>query len=130
EYLFEQIGLDTEVRIINEPVKMGWNGEQLVMEVHPVLETLISNASGPESPDSEDAVSEVAAENLAKDVTDEVPVRDPLTYVTERFIAATNVRAGELDWQLVEDMIGRSDGIPGIVGQSIKNAAASAASKQ
>ena len=130
EYLFEQIGLDTEVRIINEPVKVGWNGEQLVMEVHPVLETLISNASGPESPDSEDAVSEVAAENLAKDVTDEVPVRDPLTYVTERFIAATNVRAGELDWQLVEDMIGRSDGIPGIVGQSIKNAAASAASKQ
>ncbi len=129
EYLFEQIALDTEVRIINEPVKMGWNGEQLVMEVHPVLETLISKASEPESPDSEDTVSGVVAEDVAKDVMDEVPVRDPLTYVTERFIAATDVRAGELDWQLVEDMIGRSDGIPGIVGQSIKNAAASAASK-
>ncbi len=96
EFLFGLVGINTKVRIINEPVKFGWNGDELVMESHPKLEE---------------------------------GDRDPLTIVTELFIAATGERAGELDWQLVEEIVGRSDGIPVPVGQSIKNAAASAASE-
>ena len=39
--------------------------------------------------------------------------KDPLTYVTEQFIVATAERAGQLDWDLVEELVERSDGIPG-----------------
>ena len=53
--------------------------------------------------------------------------KDPLTYVTEQFIATTAERAGQLDWNLAEELVERSDGIPVTVGEGIKNAAASAA---
>jgi len=50
--------------------------------------------------------------------------KDPLTHVTEQFIAATAERAGQLDWDLVEAVVKRSDGIPVVVGDAIRNAAA------
>jgi hypothetical protein len=58
-----------------------------------------------------------------------VQPKDPLTYVTEQFIAVTGSRAGALDWDEVEVLINRSDGIPAAAGTGIKNAAASAASQ-
>jgi len=124
EFLFPNVDVNTPVRIINEPIKLGWFGNELVMEVHPVLES---------------AAPEVDAELIAADVDvdtgDEESVeadvqpKDPLTYVTEQFIAVTDMRAGQLDWNEVEILIGRSDGIPAAAGRSIKNAASSAASK-
>ncbi len=118
EYLFPKIDMETSVRIINEPIKMGWAGGELVMEVHPVLETA--------PPDPEEAASEEVAEDVVVEVTE---IKDPLTYVTEQFIVTTAERAGQLDWDLAEQLIERSDGIPVPVGQEIKNAAASAASQ-
>ncbi len=112
EFLFGKVDLKTPVRIINEPVKMGWAGDELVMEVHPILEVAMPEL------DAED--QEETAEETAK---------DPLTYVTESFIATTAERAGQLDWHLAEQLVKRSDGIPMPVGQEIKNAAASAASE-
>ena len=124
EFFFPNVDVNTQVRIINAPVKLGWFGNELVMEVHPVLES---------------AAPEVDAELIAADVDvdtgDEESVeadvqpKDPLTYVTEQFIAVTDMRAGQLDWNEVEILIGRSDGIPAAAGRSIKNAASSAASK-
>ena len=120
EFLFGKIDLKTAVRIINEPIKMGWSGNELVMEVHPVLEVVM-----PEVADV--AVDEAMQEN-AEDVLDVVvETKDPLTYVTEQFIETTAERAGQLDWQLVEQLVNRSEGIPTSVGQGIKNAATSAA---
>jgi len=116
EYLFGKIDVSTAVRIINEPVKMGWDGDQLVMEVHPVLAVVVPQ---PDEDVQEEGTNEpdvVIAEN-----------KDPLTYVTEQFIATTGERAGQLDWHLAEKIVDRSDGIPTSVGQEIKNAAASAA---
>ena len=116
EYLFGKIDVDTPVRIINEPVKMGWVGDALVMEVHPVLEVAVPP---PEDGDVEEA-SEAALDEIVR-------TKDPLTYVTEQFIATTAERAGQLDWHLAEQLVERSDGIPVTVGEGIKNAAASAA---
>jgi L,D-transpeptidase ErfK/SrfK len=120
EHVFSQIDINTRVRIINEPVKIGWEGAHLVLEVHPVLEAAAPQPAvdTPGSEDSPDAVPEVILEPA---------VKSPLTYVTERFIAATGTRAGSLDWQRVEQMVDRADGIPERVGQEIKNAATSAA---
>ena len=120
EFLFERIKVKTPVRIINVPVKIGWDGEELVAEVHPLLEAA--------QPLVDESLEQL--EKLDADV--EVPVpdpesKDPLTYVTEQFIAATSERAGQLDWDRVEELVGRSDGIPEVVGVRIKNAATSAA---
>jgi len=113
DFLFGHIDVSTKVRIVNEPVKIGWYGDALVMEVHPVLK-----------------VEALLAESEVQPVEDgDIVARDPLTIVTEQFITVTGERAGELDWYLVEEILGRSDGIPVAVGQRIKNAAASAASE-
>jgi len=127
-YLFNYVAVDTPVRIINEPVKIGWQGDALVLEAHPILESSVGKTSDEPSPD--DAIAEDtpdAIDVVAED--DSTGDKDPLTYVTEQFIVATAERAGELDWSLVEAAISRSDGMPVSVGAGIKNAATSAASE-
>ena len=126
EYLFPNVDVNTPVRIINTPVKIGWFGDELVVEVHPVLEAVVSEGN-----------EELVAADIdvdTGDVTtgeDEVaaPPKDPLTYVTEQFIAVTGSRAGTLDWDTVEVLVNRADGIPAAAGTGTKNAATSAASQ-
>ena len=122
KYLFGQVGTNTAVRIINEPVKIGWSGNELVMEVHPILEMAAPTVDEPTQ-------DQVVVDAVDAPVSVEVDGKDPLTYVTEQFIAVTGVRAGRLDWYLAEQIVDRSDGIPTAVGQGIKNAATSAASQ-
>ena len=125
EFLFEQVGIDTEVRIINEPVKMGWDGDQLHLEVHRVLDEV------PAAVEDIDGVVivEPATEEKAETAVVEAPVRGRLTSLTVQFVAATNAKPGELDWDHAERLLERADGIPAQVGRSIKNAATSAASE-
>ena len=120
EFLFQHITVNTAVRIINAPVKIGWDGEDLVAEVHPLLETpqLLAAASL-------QRIEKLDADIELPDVSSES--KNPLTQVTEQFITVTAERAGQLDWGLVELLVKRSDGIPEAVGTSIKNAATSAA---
>ena len=120
EFLFERIQVKTAVRIINVPVKLGWDGEALVAEVHHLLE------------EPQRLPEETAEQIESLDADVELPEvesfsKDPLTHVTEQFIIATAERAGQLDWDLIEALVKRSDGIPEVVGTSIKNAATSAA---
>ena len=115
-FLFDQVSVNTPVRIINEPVKVGWHGDELVMEVHRTLEIV------PFETNSGEITNEVLPEDLLVQ-----PERNILTALTEQFVAATNTRAGELDWERAEDLLERADGIPMPVGRTIKNAATSAA---
>lgn len=122
EFLFDHIRVNTPVRIINVPVKIGWEGEALIAEVHPLLASA--------QPLVDETLEHI--EQLDADV--ELPVpdpssKDPLTYVTEQFVVATAERAGQLDWDRIEALVERSDGIPEVVGAGIKNAATSAAFK-
>ena len=148
DLLFPLIPINTPVRIINAPVKIGWQGNELVIEVHPALETAPSATSdepqrdaavvatsaadddgetavddGATSVDGESGDAPALSEATHADLAD----KDPLTHVTEQFVAATGDRPGQLDWQLVEDAIDRADGVPAAVGEGIKNAATSAA---
>jgi len=129
-FLFGQIPNNTAVRIINEPVKIGWDGDELVMEVHRSL------AVAPvvkESLDESDGLDEVAAaqseEGVLEDDVEIVVVKDRMTSLTEQYVAVTNSRAGRLDWDAAEHLLDRADGVPVVVGSSIKNAATSAASE-
>ncbi len=124
EYLFPNVDVNTPVRIINSPIKLGWFGNELVMEVHPVLDS-----PKPEV-DAELIAADVDVDTGSEEsVEQDVQPKDPLTYVTEQFIAVTDTRAGQLDWKEVEILIGRSDGVPAAAGRGIKNAATSAASE-
>ena len=113
EFLFDQVGVDIPVRIVNEPVKIGWDGDALVMEVHPVLdeapETTVDEPGG-----------EVHVESAPEDAPGEEdePPRDPLTYATERFVSVTRERPGRLDWNRVEAVIGAATGVPSLVGEA------------
>ncbi len=127
EYLFGQVSINTPVRIINEPVKIGWDDDELVLEVHRTLEIMDPlPATETQEPDAPAAVVAVA-----KDVVQEVgppPVKDALTSLTEQFVAATSSRPGELDWDRAELALQDANGVPAPVGRGIKNAATSAAS--
>ena len=124
EFLFDQVAVDTPVRIINEPVKIGWYGDELMMEVHRPLDSApVIDA---------EAADGVVVDTAATPAIDQVVVpaaRNRLTSVTVQFVAATSSRPGELDWDFAEALLERADGIPAGVGRSIKNAATSAASE-
>lgn len=144
-FLFDEIAVNTPVRIINEPVKLGWDGDAIVMEVHRTLE------SGPEDADlaagvADQPESEPAAEALAESAPEASgsaaerpqdaqrepesivpPAKDSMTLLTEQFVAATSLRHGELDWEVAEVLLEAATGIPSPVGRAIKNAATSAA---
>ncbi len=120
-FLFGKVSVDTPVRIINEPVKIGWNGDDLIIEVHRSLEMTPPAANG----DSEtDALSQSAA------IPPAPLLRDNLTALTEQFITATNARPGELYWDIAEQLLERADGVPTLAGRQIKDAATSAASEK
>jgi L,D-transpeptidase ErfK/SrfK len=119
DYLFGRVNVSTAVRIINEPVKIGWNADELVIEVHETLEVTL-----PETVVSEDVSGEEAPAEVEPPI-----VRDAMTALTEQFVAATNERSGQLDWDTAEELLARSDGIPAVAGRRIKDAATSAASE-
>lgn len=139
EFLFDKVSVDTRVRILNEPVKVGWNGDELVMEVHPVLdekpEVTVDEPGGEETVAAE-AEAESGADNAndADDAIDEgvetgvaaVP-KDPLTYATESFISATRDREGRLDWSVVEALIASANGMPATVGRGVVDSTVPAA---
>ena len=120
DYLFGRVDVKTPVRIINEPVKVGWNGDELVVEVHRTLDV-----ASPEAP-VEDENGVIAEVSTPLDVP---VVRNAMTALTEQFVAATNERRGMLDWDIAEDLLARADGIPAVAGRKIEDAAASAASE-
>ena len=116
DYLFGRVGIDTAVRIINEPVKVGWDGDELVVEVHETLEVA----------PPEDTEAETSEESVAEEVP---AVRDAMTALTQQFVRATNDQPGRLDWDVAEELLARADGIPAIAGRKTKDAATSAASE-
>jgi L,D-transpeptidase ErfK/SrfK len=120
DYLFGRVDLNTAVRIINEPVKIGWNGDELVLEVHRTLEEAPLEPEAGLLPglEPESGLPAVA-----------LPVRDAMTTLTTQFVLATNQRAAELDWDIAEALLHLANGIPTIAGRRIKDAATSAASE-
>ena len=64
EYLFGHLPVDTPVRIINEPLKFGWDGDELLLEVHRTLA-----AAPPPSADDPDHAADVATPSAADGTT-------------------------------------------------------------
>jgi len=82
EQFFKMVPVNTQVRIIHQPYKMGWQGEQLFMEVHAPLE-------GQEQNDF-----------------------NSLTNITRMLVAATQDRTVAIDWAKAEAAFRRPNGVP------------------
>ena len=82
EQFFKQVAVNTSVRIVHQPYKMGWQGEQLFMEVHTPL-------VGQEDRDLHS-----------------------LTNITRLLVAATQDRPVAIDWAKAEAAFMRPSGVP------------------
>lgn len=83
--MFSQVPDNVPVRIINQPVKTGWHGDELYLEVH--------------TPLAEDS-------DLAESLVD---------IAFRRVQAAIGSRAVSLDTRAVRDVAARRDGVPAVV---------------
>jgi L,D-transpeptidase ErfK/SrfK len=93
EWLFPRVDVNTPVQIVNQPVKFGWQGDDLYLEVHPALEVVEDPDAGSEG------------ENA-----------DTMTLVTQAYVRATAEREGQVDWQRVAQTFEAKLGIPVKVG--------------
>jgi len=97
EALYKTVPVGTPVNIVNQPVKIGWTADgTLYLESHPALHE--SNVDG-EAVADESAASEPIQES-------------PLTSLMRAYIAATDERQVQLDWDTAERVAQLGSGVP------------------
>jgi L,D-transpeptidase ErfK/SrfK len=79
---FKVVAVNTPVRLIDPPYKMGWKGDELYIEVHAPLE-------GQASPETQS-----------------------LTNITKLLVSATQERTVVIDWAKAEQEFARASGVP------------------
>jgi L,D-transpeptidase ErfK/SrfK len=82
EQFFKMIPVNTPVRIVHQPYKMGWHGDELYIEVHTPLE----GSQGAET--------------------------RSLTDITRLLVTATQDRPVPIDWARAEEAFTRASGVP------------------
>ena len=86
KWLYTKVGVATPVRFINQPIKFGWKGDALYLEVHPVLSTAGT------------------ADKSA------------MTLITEEYVLATQEFEADADWELIARTFSEKTGVPVRVG--------------
>jgi L,D-transpeptidase ErfK/SrfK len=96
EALYKTVPVGTSVNIVNQAVKIGWTADgTLYLEAHPAL-----------------MESDVDGENVAG-AADATPIQEsPLTSLMRAYIAATDERRVELDWDAAERVAQFGSGVP------------------
>ena len=96
EALYKTVPVGTAVNIVNQPVKIGWTADgTLYLESHPAL-----------------MESSVDGENVAGVEAVEPIQESPLTGLMRAYIAATEERRVELDWNAAERVAQLGNGVP------------------
>jgi L,D-transpeptidase ErfK/SrfK len=98
--LYKAVPTGTPVNIVSQPVKIGWTAEgALYLEAHPAL--MESNVDG----------ESVAAAPETEPVETTIQ-ESPLTSLMRAYIAATDERRVDLDWDAAERIAQFGNGIP------------------
>ncbi len=98
EALYKTVPVGTSVNIVNQPVKIGWTADgTLYLEAHPALAE--STIDGESVVDASAPVPEQIQES-------------PLTSLMRAYIAATDERRVELDWDAAERVAQFGNGVP------------------
>jgi L,D-transpeptidase ErfK/SrfK len=97
EALYKTVPVGTAVNIVNQPVKIGWTADgTLYLEAHPAL-----------------MESTIDGENVADAAEISEPIQEsPLTSLMRAYIAATDERRVELDWDAAERVAQFGSGVP------------------
>jgi L,D-transpeptidase ErfK/SrfK len=96
EALYKTVPVGTSVNIVNQPVKLGWTADgTLYLEAHPALHE--SNFDG---------------ESVADEAAIEPVQESPLTSLMRAYIAATDERSVQLDWNAAERVAQGGRGVP------------------
>jgi L,D-transpeptidase ErfK/SrfK len=101
EELYSMMSLNDDVYIVNQPIKLGWNSDELFIEAH---EFLLDNSIDYELHDR--SMSQKKAKSLSYIFSE----------LTERYIKITDKKKAKLDWRVAELASIRADGIPIFVG--------------
>jgi L,D-transpeptidase ErfK/SrfK len=97
EALYKTVPVGTRVNIVNQPVKIGWTADgTLYLESHPAL--MESTIDG--------EIVDASAE------TPEPIQESPLTSLMRAYVAATDERRVELDWDTAERVAQFGSGVP------------------
>jgi len=98
EALYKTVPVGTPVNIVNQPVKIGWTADgTLYLEAHPAL--MESTVDG----ESVAAAAAAAVETIQE---------SPLTSLMRAYIAATDERHVQLDWNAAERVAQLGSGVP------------------
>jgi L,D-transpeptidase ErfK/SrfK len=92
EWLYDRVEPGTKVRVVDEPVKLGWIGGRLFLEVNPD-----------------------AAQSLALDETGKLPAARPPRGLREAIRRAAGKQAARVDWARVERAVTRRSGVPTLI---------------
>jgi L,D-transpeptidase ErfK/SrfK len=97
EALFKAVPVGTSVNIVNQAVKIGWTADgTLYLEAHPALKE-----------------SDVDGENVPAAGAVPEPIQEsPLTSLMRAYVAATDERRVELDWDAAERVAQSGRGVP------------------
>jgi L,D-transpeptidase ErfK/SrfK len=103
EALYKTVPVGTPVNIVNQPVKIGSTADgTLYLEAHPALHE--SNFDG---------------ESVAADAAEIEPIQEsPLTSLMRAYVAATEERRVELDWNAAERVAQGGSGVPEAVSDA------------
>ncbi len=106
EWLFPKVPVDTPVRIVNQPIKLGWSGDDLYLEVHPSLEEGGTR--------EEDADGDIVTQTHDEPVAD--ASSSSVTDIIELYVQATRERAASVDWELIDTVYEERLGMPVKIG--------------
>lgn len=136
EWLFPKVPVDAPVRIVNQPFKLGWYGDELFLEVHPPLEEggaaeeaadgqiVVDATEATEPTGGSESKNEPQATDAPDNGEDPNPATDSaaeqwsLTRITELYIATTRDRSAIVDWPLVEQTWRERLGTPVRIGRA------------
>ena len=90
--VFRKVSVETPVNIVNQPVKAGWKGNQLYIEVHPIPGNIMDKGEQP----GMDEVIDVLRSLVEKTLEDE--------------------QSFAVDWKRIEKVLEIANGIPVMVG--------------
>jgi L,D-transpeptidase ErfK/SrfK len=105
EALYKSVPVGTQVRIVNQPHKLGWGPNGLYLEAHPDLFRTTVEQEEPtrEGVSREESLAAIAAQPQQESL---------LTALTRVYVAATEQRSADVQWDLAERVMEAARGIP------------------
>ncbi|HEX5049745.1 MAG TPA: L,D-transpeptidase family protein [Gammaproteobacteria bacterium] len=120
EAMYKMVPVGTQVRIVNQPHKLGWGPDGLYLEAHLTLEQVAAAEEGLDEPTPEGDARTLAPEAETAEAPESL-----LTALTRAYVAATETRRTDVRWDFAEQVMKDARGVPELVSASSAVVAAS-----